>query len=457
MEAARFPLSFAQESFVTYYPMLADPRIQHCATVLRVAGATDRARLKRALTALESRHGVLCARYVRDEAGRTAMVLDSALHVDFEWHERPHGSSDAWESQLLREVHARRFDLESGPLVRLCFISTAAGTGVLLVVMHHSIADAWSVFVFLSELRAIYQALGKGMEPELKPLSLQYTDYVQSLRAWVASDKAHQLMQELRAELLGAAEPFYLPADDCSSQPQTVSRSAPRYRLSAEVSRQLTKRAKEQGVNAFSMCLAAFALALARWSERPEVFVSIIHTGRTRPEQFNLIGSLVELWLMRLHLSVPFAFADALKAVNRARVHGRKYEVLPYWKIREQLASACPDSSRLDVAFNFISSVAAEKTINDADASSADWKLEIDENALGEPEEGMQPESGLKLYFAVWETRRGLEWTAQYNQMLFRRSTIEALCADVGAILSEAVARDEPSDRRVSVASAVSD
>jgi hypothetical protein len=413
--------------------MLADPRIQHCATVLRVTGATDPARLKRALGVLEGRHGVLRARYERDESGRTVMVLDSALHVDFELHERPHGSPDAWESQLLKDVHARRFDLESGPLVRLCFVSTAKDRGVLTVVMHHSIADAWSVFVFVSELRAIYQALGKGVEPGLKPLSLQFTDYVQWLRAWVVSDTAHQLMQDLRAELVGA-DPFYLPADDCSSSPPAVSRSAPRYRLSAEVSRQLTKCAKEQGVNVFSMCLAAFGLALARWSGRPEVFVSIIHTGRTRPEQFNLIGSLVELWLMRLNLSMPFEFGDALQAVNKARAHGRKYEVLPYWKIREQLASACPDPSRLDVVFNFISSVSAEKTINDADASGAEWKLEIDESALGEPEEGMQPESGLKLYFAVYETRRGLEWTAQYNQMLFRRSTIEALCADEGTI-----------------------
>ncbi len=431
-----YPLSFAQESFVNYYPQLADPRIQHCSAVLKVGGPTDLELLGRALSLLHERHQVLGARYVVGADGRPQMVCDPSIRTELEVVEDI--TTDDAVRAVLQQANARRFNLQSGPLARVCLVRTGSRAALLAVVLHHSIADAWSVFVFISELRTIYLALLQGSTPALRPLAIQYTDHVRLLRDWVAGREANQLLQEFRAELQGVREPFYLPVDENLATPPHGVRLAPGGTVSAEVLRELTQRAKEQGVTVFSVCLAAYCLALARWSERSDVFVGIIHTGRARPEQFNLIGSLVELWLLRARLTEPMTFPNALQAVERGRRQARKYQALPYWKIVEQLAQVCGAPYLLGVAFNFISSAAAEKVIKDAAAGSAAWDLEVAEGWLGEAEEDMQPESGLKLYFAVRETQRGLEWTAQYNPQMFRRPAIEALCSEVGAILAGA-------------------
>jgi Condensation domain len=94
----------------------------------------------------------------------------------------------------------------------------SASLHILLVSMHHSIIDGWSVTVLRSELAAAYAAACSGTEPSWQRLPVQVADYA----AWQRSNL--QLDEELAwwAEALAGAPPLLeLPYD--RSRPEVFS------------------------------------------------------------------------------------------------------------------------------------------------------------------------------------------------------------------------------------------
>jgi hypothetical protein len=80
------------------------------------------------------------------------------------------------------------FDLSSGPLVRLILLRLGRDH-ILIAVLHHIIADNWSLGLFATELAKCYLAFHSGQIPELEPLRLQYADYAAWQRECAESEE----------------------------------------------------------------------------------------------------------------------------------------------------------------------------------------------------------------------------------------------------------------------------
>ncbi|HEU5376106.1 MAG TPA: condensation domain-containing protein, partial [Ktedonobacteraceae bacterium] len=82
---------------------------------------------------------------------------------------------------LLRQEAKQPFDLAQGPLFRAHLYRLAEQEHVLLMVLHHIIADGWSLGVLFQELEALYTGLCQGQTSPLPALPIQYRDYA----AWL--------------------------------------------------------------------------------------------------------------------------------------------------------------------------------------------------------------------------------------------------------------------------------
>jgi len=81
-------------------------------------------------------------------------------------------------------MEARRpFDLEHGPLLRARFYRREGGEHALLVVVHHLVADFWSLARLARELSAAYAAAVRGTPVELPEVGATYLDFVRWQRA----------------------------------------------------------------------------------------------------------------------------------------------------------------------------------------------------------------------------------------------------------------------------------
>src|SRR6185312_7640491 len=101
------------------------------------------------------------------------------------------------------EEARRVFDLAAGPLFRAALLRLHAEDHVLLLSMHHTVSDGWSMEVLFRELSSLYAAYREGRESPLPELAVQYADYAVWQREQLAGDALDRQLSWWRERLAG--------------------------------------------------------------------------------------------------------------------------------------------------------------------------------------------------------------------------------------------------------------
>jgi hypothetical protein len=97
--------------------------------------------------------------------------------------------------------------------VRAQLLKLAADDHVILVTMHHSISDGWSMGVLTREVVALYSALKLGRPSPLLPLDIQYADFAVWQRERLQGEFLAEQLDYWKAKLAGSPPLLNLPAD----------------------------------------------------------------------------------------------------------------------------------------------------------------------------------------------------------------------------------------------------
>ncbi len=76
--------------------------------------------------------------------------------------------------QVMAEEAGQAFDLQQGPLLSIRLVRLAEQEHVLLLTLHHIIADGWSMNILIEEFSRCYDACVAGITAELPTLSVHY-------------------------------------------------------------------------------------------------------------------------------------------------------------------------------------------------------------------------------------------------------------------------------------------
>jgi len=167
----RVPASLMQQRLWFLDQLEPGSSTYNLAWCLRLVGKLDRTALEAALQALVARHEVLRTTFIADGGEPYQHIADEpSINVEFAALER-----GAELKTRLNELAKQPFNLTTGPLIRVHVIEThvidgEASEQALLVVIHHIIADGWSLSVLFGELSAAYNALCRGESPSWSPL-----------------------------------------------------------------------------------------------------------------------------------------------------------------------------------------------------------------------------------------------------------------------------------------------
>ncbi|HXO26200.1 MAG TPA: AMP-binding protein, partial [Thermoanaerobaculia bacterium] len=104
---------------------------------------------------------------------------------------------------LAADEARRPFDLARGPLFRPRLLRLAERRHLWLGILHHIVADGWSLGILMRELRAAYGALAHRREPRLPALPVQYADYAAWQRRWLAGEVLAAAIGYWRERLAG--------------------------------------------------------------------------------------------------------------------------------------------------------------------------------------------------------------------------------------------------------------
>ncbi|MFL2372202.1 condensation domain-containing protein, partial [Xanthomonas protegens] len=180
------PLSLAQQRLWFLSQLDGASAAYHTAGALRLTGRLDVPALERSLQRVVARHESLHTRFVLIDGQPMQRVdADATLRLRFEDLRGEH-DRDALRATRGEALYAEPFDLSADLPLRVLLLQLEDEDYALYVVVHHIASDGWSIGVMLEEIGRLYTAEIQGAADPLPPLPIQYIDYAQWQRQWLA-------------------------------------------------------------------------------------------------------------------------------------------------------------------------------------------------------------------------------------------------------------------------------
>lgn len=208
----------------------------------------------------------------------------------------PH-DQEAFIAQAIGDDMQNPFDLVNGPLLRVALLCLKNNEHVLLMNMHHIIADGWSQGILIQELAQFYRAKASGDPAGLPDLPVQYADYAIWQREHLADLKPQ--LDYWRQKLQGPLPVLDMPVDFPRPSIQTFHGASLSFSLSPALSAAIRRLQKQADVTPFMLLLAAYQACLHRYTGQEDILVGSPIAGRRQLELEPLIGLFVNTLVLR--------------------------------------------------------------------------------------------------------------------------------------------------------------
>ncbi|MHC1766651.1 MAG: amino acid adenylation domain-containing protein [Verrucomicrobiia bacterium] len=295
-----------------------------------IQGSLDRSALRFALNAVVDRHQILRSGY-RLEEGEIVQVVVPRVDLEIE-------EGKAWTRREMldfAEAFARkRFDLQSGPLLRLGLFSSG-DTGLLVLAVHDIAFDKWSQLIFWREFSAFYRQAKGGVRADLPELPIQYSDFSYWQREFLKSGEQERQIAYWRRKLQNPPPPIPLPTDWPYPAKIGDQGGLAHSRLPASVVRQLRQISADLDASLFVTLATGFAILLGRYAEMGDVIVSSPVANRRRQETASLIGFFLNTLVIRHDFSDDPTCLEGIGRARTAALEALDHQDLPTDKIVE--------------------------------------------------------------------------------------------------------------------------
>ncbi|HEX6292107.1 MAG TPA: amino acid adenylation domain-containing protein [Herpetosiphonaceae bacterium] len=333
------PLSFVQQRLWFLSQLEPQNPFYNIYGTALLIGTLDIGVLERSIVMLLERHESLRTFFPVVDGQASAVVLP-ASSFRLEQIELGPLPEDRYEAVLRAEVEAlmlQPFNLAGGLLFRAILLRLDAQHHGILFLMHHIIADGWSIGIFNHEFALCYQALAQGRAPTLSALPIQYADYAVWQHNWLQGAVLERHLSHWRRQLADSQPLFPLPTDFPRPPVQTFVGAHYHFPLSPERVAALTALGRQEGATLFMTLLAAFQILLGRYSGQDDILVGTPSANRTRPELEGLIGMFVSTLALRVNLGDQPSFRELLRRVRNVTAAAYEHQDLPFEQLLEEL------------------------------------------------------------------------------------------------------------------------
>jgi non-ribosomal peptide synthetase component F len=230
-----------------------------------------------------------------------------------------------------------RFNLAQGPVVVQKLLQLSPERHLLLLNIHHIVADGWSIEgILFSELQTLYRAYCEGRDANLNPLPIQYADFA----AWQRKQDIADQIAYWRESLIdyeGALElqTDYLRRPTWGERSGTFTR-----RCSAEFAADLDRFSQRHGATLFMSLLAGLSLVAGRYTSKLDVCVGTTTSGRPLPELEGLIGFFINILPLRIRFDERWSVKQYMAEVRKIALKGFDNQSVPFERILQTLGLA---------------------------------------------------------------------------------------------------------------------
>ncbi|MGD2088698.1 MAG: amino acid adenylation domain-containing protein, partial [Candidatus Aminicenantes bacterium] len=293
-----YRLSSAQKRQFVLHQMDTDTIVYHIPQVVVLEGKLDKDRLSHTFKKLIERH----------ESLRTSFCMVEDRPVQRIWEDVPLENRYIGIPEFEAEVKEkdrtpciedhiknfiRPFDLTRAPLLRVKLIKEHEDKHIMMVDIHHIIADGTSMNVLVKEFMVLYAG------EELPPLKLRYKDFSE----WQNSRQQKEAVNLQKAywleEFTGDVPVINLPTDYPRAPSPGYEGSSVTFKLSVEQTRALNDLALDCGGTLYMMLLGIYFVLLSKLSGQEDIVIGTPTAGRKHTDLEQIIGMFVNTLALR--------------------------------------------------------------------------------------------------------------------------------------------------------------
>lgn len=334
-----WPMTFAERQMAIEQAMNPDSVAYNVNSLaLEITGCFDADRMERAINALAERHRVLRSVYPMEQGEYVHRIVPD-LHIPL-----VRRSCSREEVIGIIEAENRPFDLSQAPLLRCTLFRHGEDLHTLHFCIHHIIIDAGAWQTFAEDLFRLYEG------ETLDPLAFDFQDSA----LWQEEQADLQSMEAAFKEMFADG----VPENEMPTHPKRpdvlpvadvlISRSLPR--------KQIEETAKALGVSQYSLLMGVLGITLGKYCGSEDVVIGTAMSGRTLPEQQDMIGMFVNTLPVRLKPTGDMQLKDyVLQTAQTVRTVNAN-QIYPFERLVPMLA---PDrtaarSPVFDIIFNYL-------------------------------------------------------------------------------------------------------
>jgi amino acid adenylation domain-containing protein len=218
----------------------------------------------------------------------------------------------------------RPFDMSKAPLMKAGVIKVDKDRYILMVDVHHIIADAKSLEVLIQDFITLSE---RGYLPELR---LQYKDFSE----WQASLKENGAIEQQEKYWLkvfeGDTPTLMMPIDYSRPAKQSFEGSSVSFTLDKQEAKALKIMALEEGVTMYMLFLAIFNVLLSKICRQQDIVVGTSVVGRRHADMEKIIGMFVNTLALRNYPQGEKRFTDFLKEVKERTLEAFENQDYPF-------------------------------------------------------------------------------------------------------------------------------
>jgi amino acid adenylation domain-containing protein len=428
-DIVKAPLSFSQSRLWFLNRLEPENLAYNICVCLRLKGALSPGILSDAFADLQMHHEILRTTF-QESQGEPIQLIHGGPLAALELIDCP---GERLEERLqcarekAEEYASRLYDLSSCAL-RMSLLTLGLEDHVLILGMHHVIADQWSLGIVSRELTAFYMARVSGRKPSLPPLALQYRHYAAWQLQSIESEKLIQAGRYWRSRLEGMPV-LELPFDRPRPREKSNRCGVVHADFKEEEIEGISKLALAYRCSPYMVLLTCFATLLFRYSGQQDLPIGTPSANRDRPEFEDLIGTFVNTLVLRIHIQKGDSFAMLLGRVRELFFEAYEYRAYPFEKLVSDL-NPVRNESHLPLVQVFFNLVNAPLKMPFSDGLSV--------SAFPLESQGSQFDLSLSVDLNIAH-----EADFIFNLDILDRESVQGMCDAWSQILQEAIEAPE--------------
>ncbi|MCK5059262.1 MAG: amino acid adenylation domain-containing protein, partial [Candidatus Aminicenantes bacterium] len=263
------------------------------------------------------------------EKGEPVQRVYDARKIEFKIEHYEAGNRQ--EAEGIIDQIIRPFDLAQAPLLRVALIRLREQEHILFFDTHHIVSDGISVDILIHEFVGFYTG------EKFQPLRIQYKDFSEWENRFFDTHFIKKQENFWLEYLNGELPELRMPLDFRRPEKQTFVGKELSFTIPVEITEKLNILARKKNITLNILILSIHFLLVAKYSNREDIIVGSLVSGRNHPDMENIIGMFGNFLPIRNNLDPGKTFSEFLDISGRQILTAYDNQDYPFEKIIDLL------------------------------------------------------------------------------------------------------------------------